>query len=197
MSNMLDLSAAQPRVLPGSTAAAQAGWVLLFAVATAAGSRLEIPHVPVPFTLQTLAVLLAGAFLGARNGAFSQAAYLLAGVAGLPVFAGGSWGAALLLGPTGGYLLAFPLAALVVGLLIDRYRTLAWSVISMAAGLLVVFILGTLQLYATTVRDFGAAVTSGFLIFSWWDILKLGAAAMIYHEAAKRWRRLPVQRDRR
>ena len=116
MSNMLDLSAAQPRALPGSTAAAQAGWVLLFAAATAAGSRLEIPHVPVPFTLQTLAVLLAGAFLGARNGAFSQAAYLLAGVAGLPVFAGGSWGAALLLGPTGGYLLAFPLAALVVGL---------------------------------------------------------------------------------
>jgi len=101
MSNMLDLSAAQPRALPGSTAAAQAGWVLLFAAATAAGSRLEIPHVPVPFTLQTLAVLLAGAFLGARNGAFSQAAYLPCRRAGLPVFAGGSWGASAPSGTNG------------------------------------------------------------------------------------------------
>lgn len=88
-----------------------------FALLTALGARLSVPlpGTAVPMTLQPVAVLLAGVVLGSRAGAASQVAYLAAGVAGLPVFAAGG-GLAYLLGPTGGYLLAFPVAAAVAGL---------------------------------------------------------------------------------
>jgi len=91
--------------------------ILGFAVFTAVGARLSVPlpGTPVPMTLQPVAVLLAGVVLGSRAGAASQIAYLAAGFVGLPVFAAGG-GAAYLLGPTGGYLLAFPVAAAVAGI---------------------------------------------------------------------------------
>jgi biotin transport system substrate-specific component len=171
---------------------AQVLWILGFAAATALGARVEIPHLPVPYTLQTFVVLLAGAFLGARNGAISQLVYLAAGATGLPVFAGGALGVASLLGATGGYLLAFPAAAALVGFLIQSGpRSFARQVLSMSAGLAVIFVSGALQLYAVVFHDFGKAMSAGLLIFSWWDALKLFAAAGIYHELAKRWARLP------
>ena len=91
--------------------------MLGFAALTALGARLSVPlpGMVVPMTLQPVAVLLAGAFLGSRAGAASQVAYLAAGAMGLPVFVAGG-GAAYLLGPTGGYLLAFPVAAAIAGL---------------------------------------------------------------------------------
>jgi len=170
---------------------AQTFWIAVFAAATALSARMEIPHEPVPYTLQTLVVLLSGAFLGARNGAFSQLLYLAAGVLGAPVFAGGAFGVIRLLGPTGGYLLAFPAAAAVTGLLIQKHASLFWTFLSMAAGALVIFTAGTLQL-AAYFQDLQAAFASGFLIFSWWDLLKLSAGSMIYHEIGKRWRKLPA-----
>ncbi len=170
---------------------AQMLWIMLFAVATAAGARVEIPHEPVPYTLQTLFVLLAGAFLGARNGALSQILYLAAGILGAPVFSSGSFGIAKLLGPTGGYLLAFPIAAAIVGYLVGQRRAFLWSLVSMFAGLLVIFLSGTIQLYAVYFHDWASAFKAGFLIFSWWDLLKLLAATSIYHEVAKRWPRVP------
>jgi len=145
----------------------------------------------VPYTLQTMFVLLAGAFLGARNGAISQMVYLAVGVLGAPVFSMGGFGIARLLGPTGGYLLAFPVAAAVIGYLVQARRTLLWSFISMAIGLTIVFVSGTIQLYAVVFKSWSDAFTAGFLIFSWWDVLKLSAAAMIYHELSKRWTNLP------
>jgi biotin transport system substrate-specific component len=172
--------------LPGSTFLAQVFWIAVFALLTAAGARLEIPHQPVPYTLQTLVVLLSGAFLGSRNGALSQIIYLGAGLLGAPVFAGGAMGIAPFFGPSGGYLLAFPLAAALVGALAPRGKSLVWAFVSMAAGLLVIFTSGTLYLYAKVMHDLPAAFTSGFLIFSWWDLLKLGAAAMTYHEVSKK-----------
>jgi biotin transport system substrate-specific component len=166
-------------------------WILGFAAATALGARLEIPYQPVPFTLQTMILLFAGAFLGPRNGAFSQLIYLAAGVLGAPVFAGGAAGAAVLFGPTGGYLLAFPAAAAIVGYLVQQRRSLIWTIASMGAALMVVFASGTVFLYASYLHDGKAAMTSGFLLFTWWDMLKLGAAAMLYHEIGKRWPRVP------
>jgi biotin transport system substrate-specific component len=168
----------------------QSLWIVGFAAATALGARFEIPHYPVPYTLQTLVVLLAGAFLGARNGAISQFLYLGAGLVGLPVFAGGAMGLARLIGPTGGYLLAFPLAAFIAGSLSARGTSLAWLTLSFGVSLLVVFVSGTLYLFGVYTHDFAAAFSSGFLIFSWWDVVKLGAATMIYHEVAKRFRRV-------
>ncbi len=169
----------------------QVFWILVFAAVTTAGARIEVPHHPVPYTLQTLAVLLAGAFLGARNGALSQLLYLAVGILGAPVFAGGAFGMAVLFGPTGGYLLGFPLAAAAVGYLIHKREGLLWSFVSMTMGLLVVFLCGTIYLYSTLTHDVGTAITSGFLIFTLWDLMKLSAAAMIYNEFSKRWRRVP------
>ncbi len=90
--------------------------VAALAAATAIGARLSVPlpGTPVPFTLQPVAVLLSGLLLGGVLGATSQLTYLAMGAAGLPVFALGG-GLAYLGGPTGGYLLAFPLAAGLVG----------------------------------------------------------------------------------
>lgn len=165
-------------------------WITAFAAATAIGARVEIPNVPVPYTLQTLFVLLAGAFLGARNGAISMMLYLAVGALGAPVFSLGGFGFAKLLGPTGGYLIAFPFAAALVGYLVHQCKSYPAVLLSMFAGLLVVFTSGTLHLYAFYIKDLTAAFTSGFLIFSWWDVLKLFAASAIYFEIAKRWRRL-------
>jgi biotin transport system substrate-specific component len=103
----------------------------LFAVLTAVGARLSfhVPFTPVPITGQVLCVLLAGGVLGARLGFVSQVEDLAAGAAGLPIFAHGG-GPAALLGPTGGYLVGFPLAALVVGSIAGRSRAQAgWRVL--------------------------------------------------------------------
>lgn len=110
-----------PAAASGSTARRKAVAVVVFAALTAAAARFAVPlpGTAVPFTLQPVAVLLAGLLLGPRLGAASQAAYLAAGAAGLPVFAAGG-GLAYLLGPTGGYLLAFPAGAAVAGLLARR-----------------------------------------------------------------------------
>jgi biotin transport system substrate-specific component len=185
MSQTTKLALPGPVDLPGATLVAQGFWIAAFAACTALGARLEIPHDPVPYTLQTLVVLLAGAFLGARNGALSQLSYLAAGALGAPVFAGGAAGLAPFAGPSGGYLLGFPVAAALVGALLPRGKSLGWALVSMGAGLLVIFTLGTLHLYAFWLHNFSAAVSSGFLVFSWWDLLKLGAAAMTYHVIPK------------
>lgn len=173
----------------------QSLWIVLFAIATGIGARLEIPHQPVPYTLQTLLVLLSGAFLGARNGAISQLVYLCGGIVGLPLFAGGSFGVAPFIGPTGGYLLAFPPAAAVVGLLIHERAGLIRTLLAMSAGLVLIFAAGTAHLYAFYIHDLARAFNAGFLVFTWWDIVKLLAATMTYHEFSKRWPRVPSARS--
>ena len=82
--------------------------------------RITLPFTPIPLTGQTFAVLLSGAVLGSRRGFLSQALYLAEGAAGLPVFAGGAGSALHLLGPTGGYLWSFPVAAALLGWLVER-----------------------------------------------------------------------------
>ncbi len=182
---------AEARPYAGTTPSvlSQALWTVVFSAAMALAARFEIPNYPVPFTLQTMVVLLAGALLGSRNGALSQILYLGAGLGGLPVFAGGAFGLLQLAGPTGGYLLAFPLAAALVGYLLKERRSYGAILLSMTAGLFVIFAIGTVHL-AFVLRDANAAFSAGFLIFSWWDVLKLGAASMIYFEVAKKWPRL-------
>ena len=105
-------------VQPRSRVAVELAAATAFAALTALGARVQfhLPFTPVPVTGQVLCVLLAGAVLGARLGFVSQVEYLAAGAAGLPVFAHGG-GPGALVGPTSGYLVAFPLAALVVGAL--------------------------------------------------------------------------------
>lgn len=171
---------------------AQAGWISLFAAFTALGAQIEIPHQPIPFTLQTFFVLLSGAFLGMRNGFIAQMVYLAAGAIGLPVFSGASFGMARIFGMTGGYLISFPIAAAIIGYLLSFRHGYLWTIFSMFLGLVVVFTIGSLYLNFTVVHNLSQAFTSGFLIFSWWDILKLSAAAAIYNEFSKRYKKLPV-----
>jgi biotin transport system substrate-specific component len=160
--------------------------------AAAAQVSVPLPFTPVPFTLQTMVVLLGGAALGSRLGMLSQIAYLALGVAGLPVFAASTvlpHGALRLLGPTGGYLLCYPIAAFVTGALAERgwdrrYRT---ALAAMAAGLAIILAGGVLwlavgaQAIAPGAGRVGlrAAVSTGFAPFIAPDIIKLLLAAGI------------------
>lgn len=150
--------------------------VVVFAIATALSAKvqLSLPGTPVPFTFQPLVVLLAGALLGARMGAASQVLYLAAGTLGLPAFAFGG-GAAYLLGPTGGYLLAYPLAAAVVGALAGA--SLPRIVAAMLAGLAVIYAGGVSWLAITMGPE--AVLAMGLLPFLLADLVKVavGAAA--------------------
>lgn len=160
-------------------------WIAGFAALSAVGAQVEIPHLPVPFTMQTLMVLLAGALLGKKDGALSQMAYLAAGMAGIPVFAHFSFGPATIAGPTGGYLMSFPVAAFVIGHLLENNRDLGRCLIAMAVGLFIVFSLGTTHLYFVYTHNFHDAIAGGFLIFSWWDLGKLVLAAGIASRFSK------------
>jgi biotin transport system substrate-specific component len=154
-------------------------WIVAFTALTVIGAQIEIPHLPVPYTMQTLIVLLAGAILGKKDGAISQAAYLLAGIAGLPVFAQFGFGFAKIIGPTGGYLLAFPIAAYVIGMIVEERRTFLRCLVAMTTGLFIIFSLGTLQLNFVLIHNLRDSIGGGFLIFSFWDLAKLLTAAGI------------------
>ena len=98
--------------------------VALFAAVTAALGLippLVVPVVPVPITAQTLGLMLAGAILGARKAAASQAVFVVLVAAGLPFLAGGRGGLGVLLGPSGGFVLAFPIGAFAVGWITERW----------------------------------------------------------------------------
>jgi biotin transport system substrate-specific component len=165
--------------------------VLFITVLTAAAAQVSIPlpFTPVPLTLQPMIVLLGAAALGSRLGVASQILYLAAGIAGLPVFAASPalpHGIARLLGPTGGFLLSYPLAALVTGLLAERGfdRRYVTSVAAMAAGLAIIFAGGvsmlTLQLApAMGSGRLAAALAAGFYPFVPADLIKLLLAAAI------------------
>jgi len=157
----------------------RAAWIVGFAALTAVAAQVEIPHQPIPYTLQTLAVLLAGATLGRKDGALALLTYLGAGLIGLPVFAHMSFGFAKIIGPSGGYLMSFPIAAFVVGYVLREERDFVNCLIAMALGLFVVFTLGTIHLNFVYTHNLADAIYGGFLIFSWWDLAKLVTAASV------------------
>jgi len=154
-------------------------------VALLAQVSLRLPFTPVPLTGQTLGVLLVGATLGSALGFRSLALYLLAGAAGMPVFAGGGAGIGWLLGPSGGYLLAFPLAAWLVGYLVERFgadrRPLA-ALAAMLAASSVIYLGGLVWLgvYLTAAGQAGGLrqlLELGFYPFALGDLVKAALAA--------------------
>jgi biotin transport system substrate-specific component len=174
--------------------AIQVASVLFVTVLTAASAQVSfpLPFTQVPFTFQPMVVLLGGLVLGPRLGLASQVLYLAAGLAGLPVFAASATlppGPLRLLGPTGGYLMAYPLAALVTGYLAERGfdRRYLTSVAAMLVGLLVVYACGVtwLAFFARTVASgggatgFDAALLAGLYPFVLPDLVKIAAAAGI------------------
>jgi biotin transport system substrate-specific component len=167
--------------------------VLFVAALTAAAAQVSVPlpFTAVPLTFQPMIVLLGGLALGSKLGLASQVVYLAAGLAGLPVFAASATlppGPLRLLGPTGGYLMAYPVAAFVVGYLAERglSRRYVTSVIAMLAGLAIVYACGAtwLAFFArlgtqTAAVGVPAALMTGVAPFVLADLVKLLAAAGI------------------
>jgi biotin transport system substrate-specific component len=183
--------------------------VVFLTVLTAAAAQISfpLPFTAVPFTFQPMVVVLGGLALGSRLAFVSQVLYLMAGLAGLPVFAASAVlppGALRLLGPTGGYLMAYPLAAFVTGCLAERglSRRYLGSFVAMLAGLAVIYAFGAawLAFFARTVSGSAAtglqaAVATGVLPFVIPDLVKLAAAAGIVPSV---WRLLgPLPHSRR
>ena len=158
-------------------------WILSFTMLTAVAAQITVPVKPVPFTLQTMMVVLAGAFLGSKKGAYSQFIYLFMGCVGLPVFAqipDQAIGFARLLGPTGGYLLAFPVGAFLTGLLVERSKNYFSVVVSMFLGEAVILLLGALFLNTFYLHNISAALIGGAAVFLLWTVVKVFFAAGIF-----------------
>ncbi|PYO81418.1 MAG: biotin transporter BioY [Gemmatimonadetes bacterium] len=148
-------------------------------VAAAAQISIPLPGTPVPMTLQPLAVLLVGGLLGPGLGSSALILYLALGAAGLPVFTPyGVPGLARLLGPTGGYLLAYPVAAFAVGKVAPDGRRLGRLALAVLTGLLLIHLGGLAQLLILT-GSAGLALRLGTLPFILGDLLKLGIAVLI------------------
>lgn len=147
-------------------------------VAASAQVAVPVPLNPVPMTLQPLAVLVVGALLGPAAGAAALTAYLGLGLLGLPVFAGGSGGFVHVIGPTGGYLLAFPAAAAVAGFATRGEGSVLRVLLFCALAMVVIHLGGTAHL-ALLGGDVNGAFRIGFVPFLTGDLLKVGLAAAL------------------
>ena len=148
--------------------------------ALAAQLAFTVPWTPVPYTGQTAAVLLVGTALGARKGAASMALYVLLGMVGLPVYAGGAHGVERVLGLTGGYLLGFIVASALVGRLAEHAwdRSRIGAALLMALGNLVIYLIGVPVLAIVGGLAWTDAVQGGALVFLPWDAAKIAVAAL-------------------
>lgn len=168
--------------------------VALFAALTGVGAWIGLPLPYVPITLQTLFVMLAGVILGAKLGALSQAVYVVVGLVGAPVFAGGMGGPTMIFRPTFGYLVGFVLGAYLTGWLVQRGGEIKfWRVfISCLIGLAVVYAFGVpylwfcLNFIVGKSFDFGKALRFGLLIFLPGAVIKAIIATILGMEVRKR-----------
>jgi len=168
----------------------QVGLVIGFSLLTAATAQVVIPAGPVPITGSTFAVLLTGALLGSRLGAMAMILYLIEGASGLPFFAGGTSGILHLLGPTGGYLVAFPAAAFITGAFAEHGwdRRFFTAAAALAIGSVVIMLSGwawysvvmrtppTLTLFDTVIKfipgDIIKILLAAAALPSGWKLLK-------------------------
>lgn len=168
-----------PHLIRPNTAMRGIGIVLCGAALITLGAKVQIPFWPVPMTLHTLAVFLIAAAFGPRLGTAAMLTYLAAGASGLPVFSGSperGIGLAYMMGPTGGYLLGYLLAAAVIGAL-ARGRGLAGQLVAMGAGLAVVYACGLawLSAFVPSAKLLGAGLTPFIL----GDLIKVALAAIL------------------
>jgi biotin transport system substrate-specific component len=158
--------------------------VAMFAAITVVLSWLPpipLPFSPVPITFQVIGVLMAGALLGPKLGFLSQLVYVFLGAMGLPVFAGGNGGFGIIVGPTGGYIIGFILAAFIVGWFIHVYpgKTFPKYAIAMTLGIFSIYIPGTLQLALVTGLGIQKALLIGTLPYIPLDIVKAVVVTMV------------------
>jgi len=147
-------------------------------VALCARVTVPLPFTPVPLTLQNFAVLLVGLVLGSRRGAIALTLYLAEGALGLPVFSAGLGGVARLLGPTGGYLMAYPVAAFVSGWIAERgARSFRRGAVAAAVGEVGLFAGGLAWLTLWTHGSWYQAAHFGLYPFVFAEVAKVTAAA--------------------
>lgn len=172
----------QPQQIPGSNLKPLI-FAALFAALTAAVAPFKIPlgFTPVPITLQTLVVLMSGAMLGPYYGALAMILYVVVGALGLPVFAGGGSGIGAILGPTGGYLISYFIAAFVIGKYLWARKNPKYLdyVIAMIAGTIIIYVLGAGWGMVVTGLGIVAIIAGWVLPFIIGDTIKLLAAAYI------------------
>jgi len=153
------------------------GWAIALAVASQIA--IPLPNTAVPMTLQPLAVVLAGLWLGPVAGASSMVLYILAGAVGLPVWAPmGAPGIARLIGPTGGYILAYPVAAYVAGWVAKRAPAYLGRVSGAVLGILAIHLGGIAQLTIIT-GSLERAVILGTIPFLAMDVVKAFLAGLL------------------
>jgi biotin transport system substrate-specific component len=152
----------------------------VFFTAISAQLAVWLPYTPVPVTMQTLFVLLAGIVLGPRDGFYAMIAYIGIGVAGAPVFAGMTFGPAVLFGPTGGYLLAFPAAAMLAGSLavVLGGRKPAVLIASLA-GSAAILLGGTLYLWLLSGQSLSGVLAMAVAPFIVADMAKVALAVIL------------------
>jgi biotin transport system substrate-specific component len=159
-----------------------AGALLIYLSARVAIPR---PDSPVPYTLQNFGILVVGGSLGLRRGGIATLLYVLLGVVGLPFFAEGRGGVAVLWGATGGYLVGFVVAAAIVGRLAELGwdRHLGRAIWATLLGTVVIYAIGVPWLAASTGMSAGAAIANGLTPFLLVDTVKLLAAAGVFPAA--------------
>ncbi|CAN5294993.1 hypothetical protein BH24ACT16_BH24ACT16_01760 [soil metagenome] len=166
--------------------------IALMAALTAVMAQIAVPIEPVPFTFQVLAVMLTGYLLGPRYGAMAMLVYLLLGAVGVPVFAGFGSGLGSLLGPSGGYLWSYPLAAAVAGMaapaLAGSRRPVAmfWGVGAGVVALVIIYGIGATWLSVQAGLSPGAAFAAGVAPFVVFDAVKVVFATVLAAAVAPR-----------
>ncbi|WP_068985591.1 MULTISPECIES: biotin transporter BioY [Lysinibacillus] len=149
-------------------------------IAVLAQVSIPLPFSPVPITGQTLAVGLIVTILGTRLGTFSVLIYILLGAVGLPVFSGMSGGFAILVGPTGGYIVGFLVTAVIMGLYLDKFGiTIFHAIIANLIGMVVTLAFGTAWLKVAADLSWTAAFMGGVAPFIVVGILKAVLAAWV------------------
>lgn len=155
----------------------------LFAAITAIVAQISIPlsFTPVPITFQILSVCMAGAILGSKLGGLSILIYDLIGIIGIPVFSGFEGGFSIVVGPKGGYIIAFPIAAFLIGYIVEHssVNKKFTSFIAMLIGLALIYIIGMVQLAIVTKMGLLKAFYAGVMPFIPLDLVKIVVAAII------------------
>ena len=148
-------------------------------------SLIVVPHEPVPWTGQTFGVLMVGGALGLRRGFFAVALYVLLGYVGLPFFAEGKGGSAVILGATGGYLIGFILAGAIVGRLAELGwdRHIGGALGMMLIGSVVIYAIGLPWLSVVLHLSVADTIANGLTPFIVWDATKLAIAAGLFPTA--------------
>jgi biotin transport system substrate-specific component len=159
----------------------------IFAAITGIFAQIEIPLPLVPISGQTLAVGLTATIIGSRYGAFSMVGYAALGAVGVPVFAGFSGGAQVLVGPTGGYIFGFIAAAFITGIILEKTKfNLTMAMIANTVGMIVILIVGTIQLKFVAELSWTQAMAAGVYPFILVGLIKAFLASWIGITVRKR-----------